>query len=259
MTHYECAFQSMAEETPSEDPDFKCIMNALSIMNESNKYINACLISSTNVAKVRQFEQKLVFDRKHPELEKFYKEHIPKAQLKDNNIKIELKIKRGVSKKTYSGQATLFDNMIIITLLNKKGYLKIIKTYLMTAVKYEVVNSVCVILTATNVVEDPSQTAVEISGTSISLKFESTKLAQDFYDKVHKLKQDTNKNRVFGVDIHRLLEKEQNTTGVPFVVQNLCKYMEEHCMLPSIHSHPSSYTSPYHQQHNHHHHHSHDH
>ena len=224
MTYYEGAFQSMAELTAPEASDFKCIMNALSIMNESNKYINTCLMQSTNTAKVKLVEQRLVFDKKHPEIEKTYQELIKKAQ-HFVDFKIEVFLKRGVKKKA-SGQLTLFDNMFLIATLNKKNFLKVLKIYKLNAVKFELIDNQIIVFTATNELEDSSQIAQEIAGSSTKIRFETPKIANDSFDKLNKLKIDINKNRVYGVDIKILLEREQNDSGVPFVVQSLCEYME---------------------------------
>ena len=227
MASYELGLHKLAEITSPEKEDFKCTMNALSIIRECNKYMNTCIVNSENIARIKLIEQKLVLNKKDPYVDKLYLECISSAQFIDSYM-IELSVRRAMKKKA-SGQLYLFNKMIGIAVLSK-GSFQLKKVFKIEEFKSEIVEGSSLLLTSTLPTPSgntPRSQSPNTNDNSIKIRFENPKLISDFTDRIKSLKEQNDKKKVFGVSLNVLLGNEENKDGVPFIIQNLCNFMLE--------------------------------
>jgi len=233
MTSYELGLQTMAYSTNPEEADFKTLMGALSIINETNKYINASIAQSANKAKVKRVEARIAAvsakTKTNEELSAF-KEMILHAHY-DEEVTAEVMVKRGVKKKL-PGFVFLFDLAVVVAVqkaglkgtidMDTPGILKLKKMYDSKHVRAEQVGDLVQIWETTG--ED--EAVADVPGSNIKLRVENPIRLVSNVQRIHERTQ----KKVFGMPLADILEEESNSSGVPFAVQKLCAYMREHCL-----------------------------
>jgi len=219
IASYELGLREMADVTSPDDPDFKTLMTALSIMFETNKHINKCLTQSYETAKIKKLSQRLVFksNKEQPDLEKIWKDLMPTAQYIEE-LNVEVLMKTRVKKKVTAGTIFFFSNMMLVTTPERNGLNKTKRIFPIPQVKVEALPSFTLQFTAL-------QDDREIFSSALRVRCESQLRTNELREKLEQLKEATQMNRVFAVALDTLLEREGNTSGVPFVVQTLCKFL----------------------------------
>lgn len=219
----------MANSTAPEDPDFKTLMTALSIISETNKYINNCINQSYNTAKIKLMEQRITIkaSRGQPDLVQIYRGNLNDAKYVDE-LPVSIILKRGVKKKTV-GCIAFFTNMLLVAIQQRVGFYKSKRLYTFPNIKIEDAVGVNFQITALQKTNDPEIDGPSIPNTSIRFHCENVRHAREIIDKIEQLKEAIQTNRVFGIDLNTIIERENNELRVPKVLQILCDYILEHC------------------------------
>lgn len=225
----------MADSTPPEDPDFKILMKALSIISETNKYVTTCLNLSYNTAEIKKLERRISIQssRGQPDLAKTYQSLVPDAHYVED-IPVEIILKRGVKKKFSLGCLNFFSNMVLVSVrAQKKGEtikLKAKRVYTVPFFRVEQQGNGNIFqIIATQKTEDLTQQGKDIPNTAIQIRCENTRHMRDIIDRIDNLKEAIQANRVFGVDLNVVIEREESKLAVPKVLQILCEYILDHC------------------------------
>jgi len=227
LASYELGLQQMSQATAPEDPDFKVIMKALAIISETNKYVNTCLNQSYNTAKIKAMEQRLTIkpSRNQPTLRTLYHSLVPDAQYVEEEP-VEIQMRRGVKKRA-PGCLNFFTNMILICVAQKGSLPRTKRLYQIPQVRLDEISPTVLQLTALQPVEG-SEEMKEVLNSSIRFTCGSIQMAREIVDRVHQLKEATQANRVFGVDLNVIIEREDRDISVPLILQTLCEYILQH-------------------------------
>ena len=228
IASYELGLQQMADSTSPEDPDFKILMKALSIISETNKYVQTCLNLSYNTAAIKKMELRVAIkpSRGQPDLVKIYRSLVKDAGYVEE-IPVEVVMKRSVKKKVM-GSLNFFSSMVLVSIAQKNGTQKSKRLYTVPFLRVEGTGTTVQIV-ATQKTEDLAVQGKDIPNTTIQLRCDSTRQSRDIIERIEKLKDAIQANRVFGVDLNVVVEREDNELGIPIVLQILCEYILQHC------------------------------
>jgi len=227
LASYELGLQQMSQATAPEDPDFKVLMKALAIISETNKYVNTCLNQSYNTAKIKAMEQRITIkgSRNQPALRTLYSKLVPTAQYVGEET-VEIQMRRGVKKRA-SGSLNFFTNMIIICVTQKGSLPRTKRLYQIPQVRLDEISPTVLQLTALQTVEGSGEEK-EVLNSSTRFTCASIQTAREIVDRLYQLKEATQANRVFGVDLNIIIEREDLEMHVPLILQVLCEYILKH-------------------------------
>merc|ERR1712137_784631 len=226
IASYELGLREMADATSSEDPDFKILMNALSIMYETNKHINKCLNQSYHTAAIKKLEKRISFksNKDQPDLERTYNTHVGTAQYIEE-FPVELILKRGVKKRA-SGTIFLFDKMIMLCSTQRNAQNKTKRIFVIPEVNADILTGNLVQFIP--LVKMKTGDWKEMTNAAMRVRCDTQMRCKDILTRLEQLKEACQANRVFGLELNELLEREENDSGVPFVVHTLCSFLMKH-------------------------------
>ena len=242
---YELGIQKMADSTSPDDSDFKVLMDALAIISETNKHINTSLNLSYNTAKIKKLERRLTIkpSKGQPDLDKLYTQLISKSEFSEEH-QIEIFEKRGVKKNHIPGVIYFFNNMILLATVvdvrSKPFTWKTKRLYQIPFVKGEVLQGTSFQLVAlqppigkeSNSIQDSELESCKDIPNSVSrCRVDSQLTLNSILQKIETLKEQRKPNKVFGIDLITLIQRENNPIPVPMVIQTLCKYILDNCIF----------------------------
>eukprot|EP01094_Clydonella_sp_ATCC50884_P016645 TRINITY_DN2768_c0_g1_i2.p1 TRINITY_DN2768_c0_g1~~TRINITY_DN2768_c0_g1_i2.p1 ORF type:complete len:726 (+),score=211.00 TRINITY_DN2768_c0_g1_i2:97-2178(+) len=240
ISTYELHVEAMWKATPEEAPDYQSLLSCLSILRETNRFVSESLVQSEHRAMLHNIQSRLVAaeELRVPQLIRGKRQYV-----REGNVEITHGLR-----KPAPGYIYLLSDLIVVcrVLKGTAPNHQVEQVY-----ELEVTQAGDVGTTAFSLCGDNSERALDFqavrkrglndgisfgnmldridkSAAKFTLSCESLIAQKDWLRDIQMCIAQCQPNRVFGMDISRLVAREQGNIAVPLVVQHCVAYLDKH-------------------------------